>query len=159
LHLLTLDLSQTSTTGGNARSELGQRRPRVEFSFFWRNISYKLGLRTKTKVFESFQEHPIPNASVDCPIRASIRGSDFKESLDGQYRITSWYNDIDFFFFCTEVCGPAALPLSPGFESQRARLSTPWCLTCLLGLQCSVGPGISCGARKLALTPRVTKKK
>jgi hypothetical protein len=98
LHLLTLDLSQTSTTGGNARSELGQRRPRVEFSFFWRNISYKLGLRTKTKVFESFQEHPIPNAWVDCPIRASIRGSDFKESLDGQYRITSWYNNIDFFF-------------------------------------------------------------
>ena len=24
---------------------------------------------------------------------------------------------------------------------------------------CSVGPGISCGARKLARTPRVTKKK
>jgi hypothetical protein len=66
---------------------------------------------------------------------------------------------ILIFFFCTEVCGPAALLLSPGFESQRARLSLPWCLTCLLGLQCSVGPGISCGARKLALTPRVTKKK
>jgi len=98
LHLLTLDLSQTSTTGGNARSELGQRRPRVEFSFFWRNISYKLGLRTKTKVFESFQEHPIPNAWVDCPIRASIRGSDFKESLDGQYRITSLYNNTELFF-------------------------------------------------------------
>jgi len=78
---------------------LGQRRPRVEFSFFCRNISYKLGLRTKTKVFDSLQEHPIPNAWVDCPIRASIRGSDFKESLDGQYRITSWYNNIELFFF------------------------------------------------------------
>jgi hypothetical protein len=99
LHLLTLNWSQTSTTGGNARSELGQRRPRVEFSFFCRNISYKLGLRTKTKVFESLQEHPIPNAWVDCPIRASVRGSDFKESLDGQYRITSWYNNIELFFF------------------------------------------------------------
>jgi len=99
LHLLTLNWSQTSTTGGNARSELGQRRPRVEFSFFCRNISYKLGLRTKTKVFDSLQEHPIPNAWVDCPIRASIRGSDFKESLDGQYRITSWYNNIELFFF------------------------------------------------------------
>jgi hypothetical protein len=99
LHLLTLNWSQTSTTGGNARSELGQRRPRVEFSFFCRNISYKLGLRTKTKVFDSLQEHPIPNAWVDCPIRASVRGSDFKESLDGQYRITSWYNNIELFFF------------------------------------------------------------
>ena len=32
---------------------------------------------------------------------------------------------------CTEV----SLPLSPGFESQCARLSPPRCLTCLLGLQ------------------------
>jgi len=27
------------------------------------------------------------------------------------------------------------LPLSPGVEPQRARLSPPQCLTCLLGLQ------------------------
>ena len=27
------------------------------------------------------------------------------------------------------------MPLSPGFEPQRARLSPPRCLTCLLGLQ------------------------
>jgi hypothetical protein len=26
-------------------------------------------------------------------------------------------------------------------------------------VECSVGPGISCGARKLARTPQVTKKK
>jgi len=31
--------------------------------------------------------------------------------------------------------GKVSLPLSPGFESQRARLSPPRCLTCLLGLQ------------------------
>jgi len=31
--------------------------------------------------------------------------------------------------------GKVSLPLSPGFEPQRARLSPPRCLTCLLGLQ------------------------
>ena len=31
--------------------------------------------------------------------------------------------------------GKVSLPLSPGFEPQHARLSPPWCLTCLLGLQ------------------------
>jgi len=31
--------------------------------------------------------------------------------------------------------GKVSLPLSPGFEPQRIRLSPPRCLTCLLGLQ------------------------
>jgi hypothetical protein len=31
--------------------------------------------------------------------------------------------------------GKVSLPLSPGFESQCACLLSPWCFTCLLGLQ------------------------
>jgi len=51
-------------------------------------------------------------------------------------------------FLCTRVQASPCTPVTP---------VVPYMLTGLAG--CSVGPGISCDARKLAQTPRVTKKK
>jgi len=51
-------------------------------------------------------------------------------------------------FLCTKVQSSLCTPVTP---------AVPYMLTGLTA--CSVGPGISCGERKLARTPRVTKKK
>ena len=55
--------------------------------------------------------------------------------------------------------GKVFLSLSPEFESQRARLSPPWCLTCLLGLQgVQWIRGLVVVQRKLARHPGLPKK-
>ena len=54
----------------------------------------------------------------------------------------------------------ACLCEGPGFDPQEYQPVTPVVLYLPTGLAgCSVDPGISCGGRKLARTPRVIKKK
>jgi len=62
---------------------------------------------------------------------------------------------------CTEACGPAANLVSVTWVRVSACTSvTPAVSYLPTGLAgCSVDPGISCGARKLARTPQVTKKR
>ena len=63
--------------------------------------------------------------------------------------LRSWPSgEVTFFFLCTRVRFSLCMPVTP---------AVPYMLTGLA--RCSVDSGISCGARKLARTPWVIKKK